>query len=305
MCILFRLMVAIPFLVYLALIGLGWFVIGRILPGLLVFLRKVGSRVATGITRRGATERLTSFLPRSVHRLRPYAALIVIVATGLGAAYVAGHLFLDLAEGLRAESETMLAIDQSVHSWTQSNRYEALTPFYLTFSVLGNPVGLTLLLLIGFSIAIARRQWGLAVYLAATGSLGGLLNLYLKRVFGRERPDLFVALSDAAHESFPSGHTMGSAIVLGALAYASLRLTSSWRLKSMWASASLVTMLTIALSRIYLGVHWSSDIAAGFAAGFACLLTSIVVYETIRNLQRRRASPGENYAALDGSFDQA
>ena len=281
-------MVVVPFLVYFALIAVAWYVVLRILPAALTLLRRVGRTVAGGISRRGYLERWLSFLPQSLLRLKPYGALIVIVLIGTAAAYSAGDAFFDLAERLKSESETMLWIDRTVHEWTQQNRYDVLTPFYLTFSILGNPLGLTLILLIGIAISLVRRQWSIAVYLALTSGIGGLLNRWLKHLFGRERPDLILALSDAAHESFPSGHTMGSAIVLGALAYAAMRLTASWRWKSFWVASALVTALTIALSRIYLGVHWSSDIAAGFAAGFAWLLTSIVVFETYRQVRERR-----------------
>lgn len=283
-------MTAVPFLVYFILIAIAWFGLMKVLPSFLSLLRRIGRKVAEGITRRGYLDRWLSFLPRSVLRLKPYGALALVVLAGSGAAFLAGDQFFDVAEQLRAESPTLLRIDRTVHEWTQENRYPALTPFYLTFTVLGNPVGLTLILLIGVAIAIVRRQWSVAVYLVVTSGVGGLLNRWLKQVFGRERPDLVLALSDAAHESFPSGHAMGSIIILGALAYVSLRLTGSWRWKSFWVAASLVTALTISVSRIYLGVHWISDIAAGFAAGLCWLVTSIVVFETYRQVRERRGS---------------
>lgn len=281
-------MTAVPFLVYLVLIAAAWYVILRILPAVLSLLRRVGRALAEGITRRGHVDKWLSFLPSSVLKLKPYGALILIVVAGGGAAFVAGDQFFDVAEQLRAENETMLRIDQRVHEWTQENRYEFLTPFYLTFTIVGNPLGLTLILLIGISVSLVRRDWSLAVYLTLTPALGGLLNRWLKHVFGRERPDLILAISDAAHQSFPSGHTMGSVIVLGALAYGSLRLTTSWKWTSLWIAAAIISTLTIAVSRIYLGVHWISDIAAGFAAGFAWLLTSIVVFEGYRQVSGRR-----------------
>lgn len=296
-------MTAVPFLVYFALIGIAWFGMMKILPSILAFLRRVGRKIAEGTSRRGYLDRWLSFLPRSVLRLKPYGALAIVVLIGVGVAFVAGDQFFDLAEQLRAESPTLLRIDRTVHQWTQDNRYEFLTPFYLTFTVLGNPVGLVLILLSGFAIALVRREWSIAIYLVVTSGLGGLLNRWLKSVFARERPDLLFALSDAANESFPSGHAMGSVIILGALAYVTLRLTSSWRWKSLWVAASLVTALTIALSRIYLGVHWISDIAAGFAAGLAWLFTSIVVFEGYRQVRVQRGR--RNQDELSGSATMA
>lgn len=277
-------MLFVPFLVYLALIAIGWLLVGHFLPRAFSMLRRIGRAIAEHSSQRGYTETWLSFLPGRVLALKPYAALILLVVAGSAAAFVAGDQFFDLAENLRAENPTMLRVDRTVHEWTQSNRYPFLTSFYLTFSVFGNPLGLAMILAIGVLIALLRRNVAIAAYLVLTAGVGGLLNRWLKQLFGRERPDLVLALSDAAHESFPSGHTMGAAIVLGALAYASLRLTPNWHWKSFWISASFVTILVIAVSRIYLGVHWISDIAAGFAAGFGWLLTSIVVFESYRHI---------------------
>jgi undecaprenyl-diphosphatase len=281
-------MIVIPLFVYLLLIAIAWYVLVRILPAVLAMLRRIGRRVAEGITHRGYLERWLSFLPERLLRLKPYGALILIVLAGSGAAYLAGDLFFDLAEELQSESETMLRIDRSVRDWTHNNRYDTLTPFYLTVSIVTNPVGLTILLLAGIAVALLRTRWSLAIYMALTSAIGGLLNRWLKHLFGRERPDLVMALSDAAHESFPSGHAMGSVIVLGALAYGSVRLTSSWNWRSLWVAIAIVSIFAVALSRIYLGVHWISDIAAGFAAGSAWLVTSIVAFESYRQVRDRR-----------------
>lgn len=297
-------MTAVPFLVYLIVIAIAWLGVMLVLPATLLLLRRVGRAVAGWVTPRERLDRWLSFLPPSLLKLEPYGALILIVIIGSAVAFIAGEQFFDLAESLRSQSPEMLRVDRTVHEWTQENRYEALTPFYLTFSVVGNPLGLALILLIGIGISLLRRQWSIAGYLVLTSGIGALLNRWLKQVFGRERPDLILALSDAAHESFPSGHTMGSAIVLGALAYASLRLTPSWRWKSFWVATAIVSALTIALSRIYLGVHWSSDIAAGFAAGFAWLLTSIVVFESYRQL-RQRDGKDDGDAALENGPAEA
>ncbi|MDX1584560.1 MAG: phosphatase PAP2 family protein [Thermoanaerobaculia bacterium] len=287
-------MIVVPYLIYLALIAIVWALVGSALPAIFRILRRMRSGVARWISEPGLTERMLSFLPESVLKLKPYAALLAIVIAGSLAAILIGELFIDLAQGLLEGNPVMEQIDQAVHGWAEEQRTGYLTTFYLTFSTLGDPLGLTTILLLGIALALLRREWSLAAYLALTSGIGALLNRLLKLYFGRERPDLFFALTDAAHESFPSGHTMGSAIILGALAYAALRLTPSWRLKSFWISVSLVTMLTIAASRIYLGVHWTTDIAAGFSAGFAWLLTSIVVYETYRRIGPRPEAAGAN-----------
>lgn len=277
-------MTAAPFLVYLALIVALWYVVGLLIARAFERLRHLGGVIARRISGRSKIAKLLSFLPPRILALEPYATLIVLVAVGLGVAFAAGDGFFDLAERLREQSPTLLRVDEFVHDWAQANRIESLGPFFLTFTVLGSPAGLAAILSIGVALALLRRRWSLATFLIVTSGLGGLLNRGMKTFFERQRPDLSLALTDAAHQSFPSGHSMGSVIVLGALAYASLLMVENWQTRALCVSAAVVTSLTMALSRIYLGVHWISDIAAGLTAGLAWLMTSIVVHETYRQL---------------------
>src|SRR5437870_5881144 len=88
--------------------------------------------------------------------------------------------------------------------------------------------------------------------------MGALLLMELKRYFARARPDLAEALRRASGYSFPSGHAMGSTIVFGALGYLALRSQRTWRTKAAALAAAVTLIITIALSRVYLGVHWIS-----------------------------------------------
>jgi membrane-associated phospholipid phosphatase len=281
-------MAVVPFVVYFALIGLTWFLLARAAPPVLRTMRRGAAAIAAALDRRGVTERWLSFLPPRVLHLKPYAGLILLVALGLVVTLVAGDEFFDLAERMRNQSELLLRIDHGVHAWTQSNRHLFLTPFYLVFTIIGQPWALALLLAIGVAICLLRREWGMAGFLVFTGAVGGLLNRWLKQIFARERPDLALALTDAARESFPSGHAMGSVIVLGALAWVTVKLGRDWTIQSLIIAAAAVTVVVIAASRIYLGVHWVSDIAAGLAAGVCWLATTIVAWEIYAQIRRRR-----------------
>jgi membrane-associated phospholipid phosphatase len=110
-----------------------------------------------------------------------------------------------------------------------------------------------------------RRRYrdGLFFGLAVLGSLG--LNIGAKAYFARTRPDLWLSLAPESTYSFPSGHAMGSATL--ALAVALLAWHSRWRWPVAVAGATFV--LLVGLSRVYLGVHYPSDILAGWAAATA------------------------------------
>jgi undecaprenyl-diphosphatase len=119
------------------------------------------------------------------------------------------------------------------------------------------------ILVLGWLTWRRRFRDGLFFGLAVLGSLA--LNLGAKAYFARTRPDLWLSLAPETTYSFPSGHAMGSATL--AVALALLAWHSSWR----WpvAAAGGLFVLLVGLSRVYLGVHYPSDILAGWAAATA------------------------------------
>jgi undecaprenyl-diphosphatase len=82
---------------------------------------------------------------------------------------------------------------------------------------------------------------------------------------------------------------MGSTIAFGALAYLASRSIPQWRWKSAVIALAVTLILAVSASRIYLGVHWISDIAAGIAAGGVWVTTTTVAYEVLRRIRRLRA----------------
>ena len=121
------------------------------------------------------------------------------------------------------------------------------------------------LLLLGGALALllwsGRRR--AAVWLAATMAGGTLLNLLLKQIFSAPRPDLLPHLDIVHSYSFPSGHAAGNMMFFGALAM----LAGRW---PAYAAAGAVIAL-IGVSRVWLGVHWPSDVLAGWIEGIGWL----------------------------------
>lgn len=225
--------------------------------------------------------------------LRAYLPTLAILALGMVVTLMVGEDFVELAVLLRQQSPIMLEVDQSVYRWAASMRSQPATLFFLTFTHLGGPIGLAILGTGVAALLLVRKHRGLALYVVITAALGGLMNLVLKGLFERARPDLAEALRQAHGYSFPSGHAMGSMIILGSLAYVMARSWGPWRLRSATIALLLASIATVGLSRVYLGVHWISDIGAGFAAGFVWLAVATVSFEAFWRIREIRGGERE------------
>lgn len=148
----------------------------------------------------------------------------------------------------------------------------------LDITAIGGVAVLTLLTMIVAGFLAVLRKARLSVFVIAAVSTGAIVSTLLKSIFDRPRPDLVSHLVDVNTTSFPSGHAMNSAVVyltLGAL-LARTHLERKTRIYILMIAVALT--LTIGFSRIYLGVHWPSDVIAGWAVGaFWAALCSVVM----------------------------
>lgn len=126
---------------------------------------------------------------------------------------------------------------------------------------------------------------GAALFVTVAMIGAGVLNELLKDVFGRARPAVVPHLMGASDLGYPSGHTMVSAVLYPTMAELLGRLVTQRRLRFILMAFAILTALLVAFSRIYLGVHFPSDVFGGLSAGFAWALICGIV---ARLLQRRR-----------------
>lgn len=120
-------------------------------------------------------------------------------------------------------------------------------------------------------MGIATRQFGLVGVVVA---IDEARNAYLKHVFERARPRLFEEVATLHSYSFPSGHATAAIAIYGMIAFVVGRLAP--RLRLLAAGGALALAVSIGISRIYLGVHWVTDVLAGYAAGAIILSGGIV-----------------------------
>ncbi len=141
---------------------------------------------------------------------------------------------------------------------------QLITVPMLAASMAGGTAGRLILLGLAVGLLLAWRRGRDAVWLGVTALGGMLLNIGLKQVFASPRPDLLLHLDIVHSYSFPSGHAAGNLILFGALAMVIAR-------RDAWVTGvSLIGL--IGVSRVWLGVHWPSDVIAGWIEGVGWLL---------------------------------
>ncbi|MCP3101030.1 phosphatase PAP2 family protein [Myxococcus sp. K15C18031901] len=145
----------------------------------------------------------------------------------------------------------------------------------------GAPVLVLMTVCVCGFLLLARRYRTLMLVLAATVG-GTLLNGLLKRFFARPRPSVVPHLTEVMTTSFPSGHAMLSATVYLTLGALLAQLTERRRLKAYLLAVSLLLSCLVGLSRVYLGVHYPTDVLGGWVAGLAWALVTALVARALR-----------------------
>ncbi|MGN9840020.1 phosphatase PAP2 family protein [Nonomuraea sp. H19] len=131
----------------------------------------------------------------------------------------------------------------------------------------------------------------LAAWAVTTVTVGGLLGLALKIIVARARPHLPDPVALAPGDSFPSGHAVNVTLGAGVIVLLVLPMLPRWGRAVAWAVACFL-VLSVGYTRIALGVHWVSDVAAGIVLGAAVIAATAAAFETWRRDQGRRpASP--------------
>lgn len=147
---------------------------------------------------------------------------------------------------------------------------------------LGSPTIITLVTVIVTSYLVAAGRWRLGALTAVSITLGSIVEKLLKALFDRARPDIVPHLVDVHSLSFPSGHAMLSAMTYLTIGVLLAQAQTRWRLRSFIFATSIILTLLIGMSRVYLGVHWPTDVLAGWTAGALWALLFWFIARTVR-----------------------
>jgi len=187
------------------------------------------------------------------------------------------YMFIRLSSHL-FEKKPFL-IDQKVIEYVRFYSSPAMDGFMMFMTEMGSTFMIGLLLVISMIWLFVKWKdvWGMFVYFLTVAG-GGLLNLMLKGFFERERPTVNQII-EADGFSFPSGHSMGSLTYYGFLGYLVIRSKRKPLSKVGWGILLCLVIFIIGISRIYLGVHYPSDVLAGYTAGTIWLVFCISLLE--------------------------
>ena len=171
-------------------------------------------------------------------------------------------------------------IDTAIGQAIIQYRGQGLTTFFRHLTKMGN-VGFSAMLIgiIVIVLFLMLNDKHISIWYLLTTAIGaGALNQIVKYLFQKDRPTV-EHLIDQGGYSFPSGHAMGSIIIYGALLYIVFKLINNQVIKTLALVATMILVGLIGLSRVYLGVHFPSDIIGGYALGAAWLTLSIGLFE--------------------------
>jgi undecaprenyl-diphosphatase len=214
---------------------------------------------------------------------------VLHLVLGLVLAYAALG-FVRIAQAVTGE-ELIVQVDLAV----ANALHAAATPdgiaFFRLYTFLGGGRALTALGVVVLLVLVARRQRVLAIGWAVASLGGGLLNGALKGIFERPRPAFADPIAVVEGWSFPSGHSMGTFIIVGMLAYLAYIHVRSPAVRVGLVAAAMVWIALMGFSRMYLGAHYLSDVVAGFAAGTVWLAGCISGVEIARRRSAGRVAP--------------
>jgi undecaprenyl-diphosphatase len=205
-------------------------------------------------------------------------AIIAIIAT-IGFAELAEHV---LAGGTQA-------FDVAILQWLHLHQHPLLTQLMTEMTYLGT--GSVVVVVVGVCALFlwhTEHKHSARLLLAATiGNI--ILNGALKFVYHRARPSVFEWQTSAVSSSFPSGHAMSATVVYGTVAYLLMRLQKHRWAKTLTLTTAVLLILLVCLTRLYLGVHYPSDVMGGIIVGLAWAAFCMATLEASLVIARYRA----------------
>ena len=200
-------------------------------------------------------------------RRNPLPALAFLVAAAAFLAFT--ELADDVLEGENHQIDTTILLMMRSADLADPIGPPWAEEMMRDITALGGVAVLTLVTIFSAIYLLLRKRKDLVLYLAAAAVTGTVLSNLLKAGFSRPRPDIVPHEIVVYTASFPSGHSLVAAVIYLTLGVILAEAQARYRIKIYILTVAVVVTLLIGISRIYLGVHWPSDVLAGWLAGTA------------------------------------
>jgi undecaprenyl-diphosphatase len=218
-------------------------------------------------------------------------ALWTVVGLWLALAFVIAGLafagFVELASEVASGSTT--AVDEGIMRWVGAHSTAGLDGFARSVTQLGSwLVMVVMALLVSVFLWIHGEKRAVALlWIGLAGVL--LMDQTLKELFARARPQVFEWRTDRPGSyAFPSGHTLNATVGYTMFAFLVARLERSWALRSATFAVAALLIALVGASRVYLGVHFPTDVLAGMLIGFAWAMACVFAVYVLGDLRTRR-----------------
>lgn len=233
-------------------------------------------------------------------RLSPGEYLGLHFTLGMLATIAALALFGSIAEDV-VDREELAIFDLRVAAQIHAHATSAGIELFRAITQLGSVLMLAMIAGVTALAHFITRHRLLAGAWIATVARGALLDLGLKHLFERPRPEGATRYLHAVSWSFPSGHAMGALVGYGMLAYVLIMLSRSTGQRIAAVVIAAVLILAIGLSRLYLGVHYFTDVLGAYAAGAAWLSACVSGTDIARRRQMSQTAQSTS-AGFEGAF---
>lgn len=220
-------------------------------------------------------------------RLSPQSYMGLHFTLGIAALLLASVLFGIIAEDI-VTGDPLVALDLRIAAWLHAHAAPGLTRFLLLITNAHGTLGIVLMAAVFAGVLAIRREWFWLLTLAIAVPGGMLFNVALKYAFHRTRPSFDDPLLSLATYSFPSGHTAGAMLFYGVLAAFLVSRIKGWRLRVWCVFGAALMVALVGFSRIYLGVHYLSDVLAAALASVAWLALCVTALHTLHGRRAAR-----------------
>ncbi len=189
--------------------------------------------------------------------------------------FIAVLVFIGVAVGV--QTGYLDGFDDAVRYRVYSIRSEKLTMFWKFITHSGDSEIVIMLGIVLLLVKSLRNKYGVKFAIAALSSTA--LYQGMKYIFQRPRPDIALRLIEESGYSFPSGHSMNCLVSYGILAYLILKYCENARLAKIFSVGLGLIIILIGLSRVYVGVHFPTDVIGGWSLGIAVLVAMMYAFE--------------------------